>query len=362
MTRPSRYLLRMVLFLSAVGVAVGVLFRPLLDAFLSNTALNGMIVAAFLIGVIYIFRQVMMLAPEVKWLESFRQNKQPLSGSESPRLLAPMAAMMGENPTHRFKISALSMRSLLDGIGARLDESRDIARYTVGLLIFLGLLGTFWGLLQTIGAVRDVIAGLGIGLGGDMTAVFSDLKSGLQAPLGGMRTAFSSSLFGLSGALVLGFLDLQAGQAQNRFFNDLEDWLSGQARLQTSTINIEGEGGVPAYVQALLEQTADSLENLQRTLVAGEQSRQAADGRLVQLAENIERLTDVMTTQQDLMKKMADGTQGGLDEASRTHIRNIDVYLARLLEETAQGRDQMIQQVRSEIKMLARTIAAKDKD
>lgn len=186
MTRPSRYLFRMVLFLAAVAVAVVILLRPLMDAFLSNPPLNGLILAAFLIGVAYIFRQVLMLTPEVKWLESFRQNKSPLSGAKPPRLLSPMAAMMGENPAHRFKISALSMRSLLDGIWARLDEARDISRYTVGLLIFLGLLGTFWGLLQTIGAVREVIAGLGIGLGGDMTAVFSDLKTGLEAPLGGI--------------------------------------------------------------------------------------------------------------------------------------------------------------------------------
>ena len=358
MTRPRRYLLRMILFLAAVTVVTALLLEPLLAAFQSNAPLNGLILGVFLVGVGYIFRQVAMLTPEVHWIETFRQNQPVLSGAKPPQLLAPMAAMLGADGGGRLRLSALSMRSVLDGIGARLDESRDIARYTIGLLIFLGLLGTFWGLLQTIGAIRDVISGLGI-VGGNTTAVFNDLKSGLEAPLGGMKTAFSSSLFGLAGALVLGFLDLQAGQAQNRFFNDLEDWLSSQTRLTSGTLNVETDQGVPAYVQALLEQTADSLENLQRTLAVGEKSRQGADTRLTRLTESLETLTDHMEAQQAWMKKVGD-VSGGMDDATRTHIRNIDVYLARLLEEMGQGRDQLIQSLRSEIKMLARTIAAKD--
>ena len=161
-------------------------------------------------------------------------------------MLAPMAAMLGER-TARFSLSTMSMRSLLDGLASRLDESRDISRYLIGLLIFLGLLGTFWGLLQTIGAVSDVIATLNVG-SGEMGNVFDDLKKGLQAPLSGMGTAFSSSLFGLAGSLLLGFLELQAGQAQNRFYNELEDWLSGQTRLGSGGSIGEGDQSVPAYV------------------------------------------------------------------------------------------------------------------
>ncbi|MEL0144704.1 MAG: flagellar motor protein MotA, partial [Alphaproteobacteria bacterium] len=164
-------------------------------------------------------------------------------------------------------LSTLSMRSLLDGIASRLDESRDLSRYTIGLLIFLGLLGTFWGLLQTVSSVANVIAGLQVG-GGDAVTIFNDLKTGLEAPLSGMGTAFSSSLFGLAGSLLLGFLELQAGAAQNRFYNDLEDWLSTATRVSGGGALSVGEGdqSVPAYIQALLETTADSLDNLQRTV------------------------------------------------------------------------------------------------
>ena len=174
-----------------------------------------------------------------------------------------MAAMLGERKG-RLSLSAPTMRSLLDGIASRLDGSRDFSRYMIGLLIFLGLLGTFWGLSQTIGAIGDVIRGLTVGVG-ELGTVFENLKQGLGAPLTGMGTAFSSSLFGLGGSLMLGFLDLQAAQAQNRFFNDLEEWLSGSTRLSSGALPGDGEHPAPVYVQALLEQTAESLERLERT-------------------------------------------------------------------------------------------------
>ena len=223
MTRPRRYLVRMALFLVAVALAAAVVFTPLRSAFLANPALNGLILGVFLLGIAYNFRQVLMLYPEVEWIESFRENAPSLSSRRSPTLVSPMATMIGEKGD-QLRLSALSMRSLLDGIASRLDESRDISRYLIGLLIFLGLLGTFWGLLQTIFSVGAVVQNLSAG-NGDVATVFEDLKAGLQAPLTGMGTAFSSSLFGLAGSLVLGFLDLQASQAQNRFYNDLEEWL-----------------------------------------------------------------------------------------------------------------------------------------
>lgn len=376
MTHPRRYLVRMVIFLGAVMVLAGVLAGGIRDAFMANAALNGLIIGVLILGIVYIFRTVFVLTSDVAWLDSFRAEQPPLSGAPEPRMLAPMAAMLGER-TARFSLSAMSMRSLLDGIASRLDESRDISRYLIGLLIFLGLLGTFWGLLQTIGSVSDVIATLNVG-SGEMGAVFDDLKKGLQAPLSGMGTAFSSSLFGLAGSLVLGFLELQAGQAQNRFYNDLEDWLSGQTRLGSGASIGEGDQSVPAYVQALLEQTADGLENLQRTLQRGEESRITANSGITDLADRLGTLTDQMKTEQNLMVKLAEsqmdlkpilarleeslnrpalGNATAADEVP-AHIRNIDIHLARLLEETATGRTEMIDELRSEIRVLSRTLAA----
>jgi hypothetical protein len=195
----------MISFLLAVLVVCALLFTPLQSAFLANAPLNTMILGVFILGVAYNFRQVVRLYPEVAWIERYRQDgRGVMSEGREPRLLAPIVTMLGERHD-RFRLSALSLRSLLDSISSRLDESRDISRYTVGLLIFLGLLGTFWGLLETVGSIRDVIGGLSAG-GDNMANVFNDLKQGLEAPLGGMGTAFSSSLFGLAGSLVLGFL------------------------------------------------------------------------------------------------------------------------------------------------------------
>ena len=373
MARPRRFLVRMILFLVAVLVVLAVLFPQLQAAFLANVPLNGLILGVLLLGIVYNFRQVTMLNPEVAWIESFRYNQPTPSQSKAPKLLAPMATMLGERK-ERLSLSAFSMRSLLDGIQSRLDESRDISRYIIGLLIFLGLLGTFWGLLDTVASIRGVISSLSIG-SGDVNTVFSDLKSGLNAPLSGMGTAFSSSLFGLGGSLVLGFLDLQGGQAQNHFFTQLEDWLSSLTRLSSGILPGDGDHGVPAYVQALLEQTAESLENLQVTLARGEEGRISSNTSMVVLVEKLGTLTDHMQTEQALMMQLAESqtelknilarladrvghSATGMDEATRTHIRNLDVYVARLLEELSTGRDDIIHQVRSEIKLLARTIAA----
>ncbi|MCW9046232.1 MAG: flagellar motor protein MotA, partial [Alphaproteobacteria bacterium] len=278
--------------------------------------------------------------------------------NKQPKLLAPMATMLGEKK-NRLKLSTLSMRSLLDGIASRLDESREISRYTIGLLIFLGLLGTFWGLLETVGSIGAVIGGLSV-VGGDMTNMFQELKEGLEAPLHGMGTAFSSSLFGLAGSLVLGFLDLQAGQAQNRFYNDLEEWLSSLTHLSSGGIGDGGDQSVPAYVQALLEQTAESLENLQRTMAKGEDARIQSSRNTIALTEKLSVMGDQMQAQQHLLVKLAESMEnvGGMDAATQNHIRNLDLYMVRLIEEMASGRDDTVQQLRSEIKLLARTIAA----
>ena len=371
MTGPRRFLVRMVIFLAAVLVVAGLLVPQLAHAFEANPWLNGMILGVLLFGVVFIFRQVLMIGPEVTWLEAFRRGQ--AGSSNPPKLLAPMMAMLGER-RGRLSLSALASRSILDGIQARLDESQEISRYLIGLLVFLGLLGTFWGLLQTVAAVGDAVGALSIG-STDVTEMFTQLKNGLQKPLAGMGTAFGASLFGLSGSLVLGFLELQAQQANNRFFQDLEEWLSGVTRLGSGGPISDGDQPVPAYIQALLEQTADSLENLQRTLARGEESRQQGNSNLFALTERLSTLSDQMRANQNLMVKltesqvelrptlarfveMASDGMGGLDEATRTHIRNLDIYLQRLLDELGQGRQQSTQEIRSEIKLLARTIAA----
>ncbi len=377
MIRFTPYLVRMAICLVFVAAVAGVLWVGVAQAFLANPWLNGLIVLLFLVGVIYTMRSVMILRPEAAWMEQFqatRDAEQRETVAPPPKLLGPMAKMLSEQQG-QLRLTAMSMRSLLDGIHARLDENRELSRYMIGLLIFLGLLGTFWGLLKTIAAVADVIAGLSIE-GGDLALVFGDLKAGLEAPLGGMGTAFSSSLFGLAGSLVLGFLELQATQAQNRFYNELEDWLSGAARVTTGTAFVgEGEGSVPAYLQALIEQTAENLDTLRRVMSQGEENRKQGNANLMALTERLGTLTDQMRTEQNLMirlaesqmelkpvlTKLADGMSDGgllLDEGTRQHVRNLDVYMHRLMDDLPSSRDQIIGEIRGEIKLLARTIAA----
>jgi hypothetical protein len=260
MQSPRRYLRRMVLFLAAVAAAAALLFPVLSDAFMANPALNGLICGTVLVGILFAFRQVVALGPELAWANSFQTQKPEPSVAAEPHLLAPAARMLADRQERggRFTLSAQATRAVLDSLSDRLEESRDISRYFIGLAIFLGLLGTFWGLLDTVRAISGVIADLTVS-GADLNQVFADLKKGLQAPLSGMGTAFSSSLLGLSGSLVIGFLDLQLGQAQNAFFNQVEDWLAGLTRLSSGSGPVgEGDGSVPAYIGALLEQTAES--------------------------------------------------------------------------------------------------------
>ncbi len=384
MKRPHTYLVRMLLFLAIISGVSFLILESLVTFFDSNPPLNGLIVGVLILGILYNFRQVIRLYPEVGWIDDYRQTLEeqivraaPRQKPHRPQLLAPMASMVSNRET--LSLSAFSLRSLLDSIATRLDESRDVSRYTIGLLIFLGLLGTFWGLLETVGSINKVISGLSAG-NGNASGVFSTLKEGLEAPMKGMGTAFSSSIFGLAGSLVLGFLDLQASQAQNRFYNDLEEWLSSLTRLSSGGLITEGEQSVPAYVQALLEQTAESLENLQRTLARGEDNRLKVDTGLISLSSKLETLTDQMRTEQALMKSLAEsqitirpilqqlaegsGTMRAkeFDDASQTHIRNIDMHLTRILEEMRQGREDGLKQIRSEIKLLARTVAATTDD
>ena len=375
MTRPHVFLIRMAIFLAATAAVAAVLSPVLIRAFENNPLLNGLILSVLLLGILWNLRQVFRLSPEVAWVSAWRTTGATPAGAKPPRLLMPMASMLagrgndGRGGDGRvFTLSATAMRSLLDGIASRLDESRELSRYMTGLLIFLGLLGTFWGLLGTISAVSEVIGGMSVG-NGDVAAMFDQLKSGLMKPLAGMGTAFSASMFGLAGALVLGFLDLTAGQAQNRFFNELEEWLASLTRLSSGAL-AEGDASVPVYVQALLEQTAENMEGLQRVLLRGEEGRGQATQTMAALNEKIGLLTDMMRTSQQLMLRIGESqatltpvlrqlgeTMGG-DEVARTHLRNIDLGLQRMTADMENGRAQMSTDLRNDLRLLTRTVAA----
>jgi hypothetical protein len=370
MSNPLPYLVRMLLFLAAVAGLAYVLHEDLLRVFLNTPILNGVIVGVLVIGIFFVMRQVISLWPEVRWLRRFQHREQgaPLLETDSINLLAPMAAMLGEKQDH-FRLSPTATRALLDGIATRLDERRELTRYLIGLLIFLGLLGTFWGLLETIGAVADAINGLQV-TGGDAVQMFARLKASIDGPLKGMATAFGASLFGLSGSLVLGFLELQASQAQGRFHIELEEWLAGATHLSGGSL--EGEQGVSAYVEALLERTADGIDELTRTLRRSEENREAAAGANAMLVERLAALAEAMRSQQTLLARLAEhsvelrGTVSRLSERSpendreglQTHQRNIEANLARLVEESVRGRTALADELRGEFRLLARTIAS----
>jgi hypothetical protein len=377
MNRSGRFLIRMAVFVLLVCALAGALFGPLSTAFMGNPGINGVILGILLCGIVYIFRQVLMLNPEIAWIEDFRErlaNRDLTAPSgPPPRLLASMARMLTTRQSGRVSLSATSLQTLLDGIASRLDETRETSRYLIGVLVFLGLLGTFYGLLETVRAVGGVIGGLSVS-SNDLARSFADLKTALGSPLHGMSTAFSSSLFGLAGSLVLGFLDLQAGQAQNRFYNDLEEWLSTYTRLSSGGFGDGGDSSVPAYIQALLEQTADSLENLQRILARSEESRIGANNMLPNLVDRLGTLSEHMKAGQMLMVRLAENQMElkpslarlatiaenslGQDDVLRTHLRNIEAYMARLSEDIVEGRAQTVSDMRGEIRLLARTIAA----
>lgn len=385
MNRPNRFLVRMVIFLFLVGGAGAALYPRLSGAFGANVVLNGLILFVLALGIVFIFRNVLMLFPEIAFVEKLQQEGRDgpnlvmpgsVTSERAPHLLGPMVTMMGERKG-RLTLSAMTLRTLLDGIASRIEEVHEISRYLIGLLVFLGLLGTFWGLLETVGAVGDTIQNLSVE-GGDAAGLFQDLKSGLATPLSGMGTAFSSSLFGLAGSLVLGFLELQASQAHNRFVNDLEEWLSGLTKLGGGGPVGDGEQSVPAYIQALLEQTADSLDNLQRIMSRGEENRVSLDRDLALLAERMQQITDQMRSEQQVLKSLletqhqlrpvlqrlaeADLAGGGMDDATRDHIRSMDYRLERIAGEIGKGRGEIVQEMRNEIRLLARTIAALAED
>jgi hypothetical protein len=249
MTNPGRYLLRMVIFVLLISGLGYVLWAPLKLAFLGNVVINSVILSALFIGIVFTLRQTLRLMPEHRWMrETQRRGMYPSGSKITPSLLATVAVMMADEDRPA-SLSAQNLRSILDGVAGRLDESREISRYMIGLLVFLGLLGTFWGLLITVQSVGNVVGGINTSTS-DIDSMLDTLKEGLNAPLSGMATAFSSSLFGLGGSLILGFLDLQLGQASGRFLVDLEDWLSKSLNFETSDDSLFADNTASAGLAA----------------------------------------------------------------------------------------------------------------
>ncbi len=321
MTYPARTLYGMAVVLVLVAMPLALAQERVLYAFQMNPWFNALICALFGAAAAHNFVQVRALFNEVAWINEFRR----LPGGQVPsyqtRLLAPMAQMLARRRGERLSLTPIGTRSLLESVSNRLVESREISRYCIGLLIFLGLLGTFWGLMKTVQAVSETIQGMTIAET-DAAAVFGSLKQGLARPLSGMGISFSSSLFGLAGSLVLGFLDLQTAHAQQRFYNELEEWLSGLTRLASSFGPHDSEAPIPAYVQALLEQAADGIERLQRALETQAGDRHRADEQLLNLSHQLA----------DLTQQLKRAPQQQMSEELRQELRLLNRTLAAALD------------------------------
>jgi hypothetical protein len=298
LSSPRIFLFRMLVFLVLCGLVMVVLYKQIWAAFLANPGLNALIAGVLAIGIVLSFRQVIRLYPEVAWVNGFRIADPGLTVERRPTLLAPMAAMLGAR-VGRMSVTQQTMRHMLDSIATRLDEARDISRYMTGLLVFLGLLGTFWGLIETVGSVGKVIDGLKVG--GEASAMFDTLKEGLAAPLGGMGISFSSSLFGLAGSLILGFLDLQSSQAQNRFYTDLEDWLAETVREYAIDDQSErtGSGKTELEIRSAIERLRSTIEDMG--------SNRTTTNAMANLADAIQGLVEHMRSEQQMIREWADG-------------------------------------------------------
>ncbi len=298
MIGPYKTLVWMTLFLLATAIALAFVRQPVSAAFQSSPWFNGLILFVLGVGIVRNYLQVGGLYREIRWIEAFRSDSHSVVPEHTTPLLAPMARMLSRKDGDRLTLSPVTTRSILDSIGDRIAESRDVSRYLIGLLIFLGLLGTFWGLLATISSVAGVIDRMTVDTG-DPAVAFASLTDGLRQPLSGMAIAFSSSLFGLAGSLVLGFLDLQASRAHQRFFNGLEEWLSGITRLSSGAGLGDVEAPVPVYIEALLEKTADSIDRLQRIVESQATDRSDADFQLLALTREISLLSQQLKRSQN---------------------------------------------------------------
>ncbi len=386
-TQPIRQIIIMLICLGLVSFGAYVAYPRVSAVFLANLLLNGFIAFVFVLGVFACFWQVVQLIKSVNWIEGFIGDRPGHDMVKAPRLLAPLAALLHSRGA-KMQISSTSSRSILDSVATRIDEARDITRYIVNLLIFLGLLGTFWGLATTVPAVVDTIRSLAPQEGEGASEVFSRLMGGLESQLGGMGVAFSSSLLGLAGSLIVGLLELFANHGQNRFYQELEEWLSSFTRLGFSSG--DGDGGEPAIAGALVEHLAEQMDALQALFTQSDTGRSLVDERLGQLVDSVNALVtrldsqepppppviEIDTSAQDrnteALERIAQGQealialireqaeQGGphVDAESRMRLRSIDVQLLRILEEMSAGRQETLADLRTDLMALSRAIKA----
>ena len=372
-SQPVRQIVLMLIVLALTGFGAFVALPRVLPVFQSNLYLNGFILFVFFIGVLATFWQVFQLIGSVRWIEDFVADRPGSATTKAPRLLAPLASLMRQRKGKTMQIASTSARSILDSVAQRIDEAREITRYIVNMLIFLGLLGTFYGLATTVPAVVDTIRSLAPQEGEEGVAVFNRLMTGLEAQLGGMGVAFASSLLGLTGSLVVGLLELFAGHGQNRFYRELEEWLSSITRLGYSSG--DGEGGIEqAAVAQLLDQMGEQMEGL-RAMFSESGARQAAvEDKLGSLSESLARMTDRMETNApttQALLRVAEGQErlisameardaaeadGGIDAESRMRLRSIDVQMLRILEEISAGRQESMAELRTDLAALGRVL------
>ncbi|MFP4326364.1 MAG: biopolymer transporter ExbB [Paracoccaceae bacterium] len=366
-SQPVRQILLMLIALGLTGFGAFVALPRVLPVFEANPYLNGFIFVVFVIGVLACFWQVAQLIASVRWIEAFASGR-GVDQIKTPLLLAPLATLL-RSRGHRMQISATSTRSILDSVATRIDEAREITRYIVNMLIFLGLLGTFYGLATTVPAVVDTIRNLAPQEGDESVEVFSRLMSGLEDQLGGMGIAFASSLLGLAGSLVVGLLELFAGHGQNRFYRELEEWLSSITRLGFSH---DGDGGVDQNaVVAVIDHMADQMEQLQQMFAQSDESRAMVDDKLGQLADSLERMTErieATAPSSNALMRVAEGQERlaailesqerheGLDAESRMRLRSIDVQMLRMLEEMSAGRQESMAELRTDLAALTRAV------
>jgi hypothetical protein len=368
-SHPVRQILLMLIVLGLTGLLVYVALPRVLPVFEANPYLNGFILFVFLIGVFACFAQVFSLIYSVRWIENFAGEREGHEFDTAPSLLAPLAALLRTRGA-RAQIGSSSARSILDSVATRIDEGREITRYLVNMLIFLGLLGTFYGLATTVPAVVDTIRSLAPQEGEGGVEVFSRLMTGLESQLGGMGVAFASSLLGLAGSLIVGLLELFAGHGQNRFYRELEEWLSSITRLSFTAG--DGEGGIEqAAMVNVMDHMGRQMEALQQMFTQSDVNRAVVDEKLGTLADAVERLTARMetnTSATDALLRVADGQERlihalevrndgeGIDAESRMRLRSIDVQMLRILEEISAGRQESMAELRTDLAALGRVL------
>jgi hypothetical protein len=366
-SQPTRQILSMVVVLALTVMGGIALYPAVAPIFFTNIYLNGFIVTVFLFGVLACFWQVFTMISAVNWIEGFALDRPGHEFTKPPRLLAPLAAMLANRQARR-SVTSTSARSILDTVANRLDEQRDLTRYIVNLLIFLGLLGTFYGLATVVPAVVDTIRSLAPEEGQSAISVFDNLMSGLEEQLAGMGTAFASSLLGLAGSLVVGLLELFAGHGQNRFYRELEEWLSGITKVGLGASDAE-DGYGSADLFAAVEQTAMQIDVLREVVEAGVARAAATEARLADFAEMIARpgangsggsdqgalLERIAAGQERLIALMEsrDDASGGVDAETRARLRSIDTQVLRILEDMAAGRQDLVTEMRQDIAGLA---------